>query len=83
MKVWTFQTHIVELLLLWDYLILACIYISFTYNKKKGLTIKIHLRKDIEVSLKKEYNDLKQRNQQHGGVMNGRDWYATQAYRGK
>ncbi|KAG0741654.1 hypothetical protein G6F23_007418 [Rhizopus arrhizus] len=37
--------------------------------------------KDIEVSLKKEYNDLKQRNQQHGGVMNGRDWYATQAYR--
>ncbi|EIE76120.1 hypothetical protein RO3G_00824 [Rhizopus delemar RA 99-880] len=37
--------------------------------------------KDIEVSLKKEYNDLKQRTQHHGGVMNGRDWYATQAYR--
>ncbi|KAG1337169.1 hypothetical protein G6F62_005997 [Rhizopus arrhizus] len=37
--------------------------------------------KDMEVQLKKEYNDMKRKKHKNNDVLSGREWYSIQAYR--
>lgn len=39
-------------------------------------------RKDMEVKLKKEYNDMKRKNMHDNNILSGSDWYSIQAFRG-
>jgi hypothetical protein len=43
----------------------------------------IKYRKDVQVNLKKSYNDQKKESRPNETTLSGYEWYTTQAYRGK
>lgn len=49
---------------------------------KVYIKVTINNSKDMEVQLKKEYNDMKRKKHKNNDVLSGREWYSIQAYRG-